>query len=54
MNGKDEKSWRELCKAASCEMDSEKLMALVSELTLALDRQLGKAGNSSPNCRKAE
>jgi hypothetical protein len=46
MKNKDEKSWRELCEAASCEMESEKLMALVSELTVALDKHLGKEGDS--------
>ena len=50
---KDEKSWRDLCKAASREMDSEKLMELVSELTVALDKHLGKPG-ADPSCQSKE
>jgi hypothetical protein len=52
MKSKDEKSWRELCEAASCEMDSQKLMALVSELTAALDRHLGRLDHPGCDSRK--
>jgi hypothetical protein len=33
----DSRNWHELCEAASKEPDSERLMALVSELIEALD-----------------
>ena len=33
------KDWRELCKAAANEVDPRKLMALVAELTRALDER---------------
>lgn len=47
MKSKETRSWRELCEAASNEMDSEKLMALVSELTVALDHHLGRSAGAS-------
>ena len=33
------KDWRELCKAAANELDPEKLMHLIAELTRALDER---------------
>ena len=33
------KDWRELCKAAASEPDPNKLMALVAEITKALDER---------------
>jgi hypothetical protein len=55
MKSKEKRSWRELCEAASNEMDSEKLMALVSELTVALDQHLGRSdGASYSNLRNGE
>ena len=35
----DNKTWQELCEAASNESDPEKLMALISELMRALDER---------------
>jgi hypothetical protein len=43
------KDWRELCKAAACELDPQRLMELIGELTRALDerdRQPKDASNS--------
>lgn len=43
------KDWRELCKAAACELDPQRLMELIGELTRALDerdRQPKVADNS--------
>ena len=43
------KDWRELCKAAACELDPQRLMELIGELTRALDerdRQPKDADNS--------
>jgi len=48
------KDWRELCKKAANELDPAKLMALIAELTKALDerdkkhnrvREKGEAGD---------
>ncbi len=36
------KDWRELCKAAANEPDPKKLMALVAEITKALDERDGR------------
>jgi hypothetical protein len=33
------KDWRELCKAAANELDPKKLMALIAEITRALDER---------------
>jgi len=33
------KDWRELCKAAANERDPKKLMALIAEITRALDER---------------
>jgi len=33
------KDWRELCKAAANEPDQKKLMALIAEITRALDER---------------
>lgn len=51
MKSKETRSWRELCEAASNEMDSEKLMALVSELTVALDQHLGRPEGANYSSR---
>jgi len=43
------KDWRELCKAAACELDPQRLMELIGELTRALDerdRQPKDSGDS--------
>ncbi len=34
-----DKDWRELCKAAASELDPEKLMDLIAQLTRALDER---------------
>jgi hypothetical protein len=39
MNQDHVKDWRELCKAAANELDPKKLMALVAEITRALDER---------------
>jgi hypothetical protein len=33
------KDWRELCQAAATELDPKKLMALIAEITRALDER---------------
>jgi hypothetical protein len=33
------KDWRELCKAAANELDPKRLMALIAEITRALDER---------------
>jgi hypothetical protein len=33
------KDWRQLCKAAANELDPNKLMALIAEITVALDER---------------
>jgi hypothetical protein len=37
-----QKDWRELCKAAANEPDPNKLMALIAEITKALDERDGR------------
>ena len=39
MDSERTKDWRELCKAAASELDPEKLMHLIAELTKALDER---------------
>jgi len=41
------RDWRELCGAVSKEHDSSKLIALLQELTEALDRDLARSGGGS-------
>jgi hypothetical protein len=43
------KDWRELCKAAANEPDPNKLMALVAEITKALDEHDGRRNVSRTN-----
>ena len=43
------KDWRELCKAAANEPDPNKLMALVAEITKALDERDGRRNVSRTN-----
>ncbi len=33
------KDWREICKQAACELNPEKLMDLIAQLTKALDER---------------
>ena len=39
MDQEHKKDWREICKAAASELDPEKLMHLIAELTSALDER---------------
>jgi hypothetical protein len=43
------KDWRELCKAAANEPDPNKLMALIAEITKALDERDGRRNVSRTN-----
>jgi hypothetical protein len=43
------KDWRELCKAAANEPDPNKLMALIAEITGALDEQEERRNMASEN-----
>ena len=47
------KDWRELCKAAANEPDPKKLMALVAEITRALDERDASRNIASKNERIA-
>ena len=42
MDQRQTKDWRELCKAAANEPNPKKLMALVAEITKALDERDGR------------
>ncbi len=42
MDQRQTKDWRELCKAAANEPNPKKLMALVAEITRALDERDGR------------
>jgi len=42
-----ERDWRELCGAVATEHDSKKLIALLQELTEALDIDLARSGRGS-------
>jgi hypothetical protein len=48
------KDWRELCKAAANESDPKKLMALVAEITRALDERDKKRNIATKNERDGE
>jgi len=48
------KDWRELCKAAANESDPNKLMALVAEITRALDERDKKRNIATKNERDGE
>jgi hypothetical protein len=39
MDQDDRNNWRELCRKAASELDPEKLMQLIAELTKALDER---------------
>jgi hypothetical protein len=43
------KDWRELCKAAANEVDPKKLMALIGEITRALDERDEKRNIAGEN-----
>ena len=43
----ENRTWQELCEAASQESDSEQLLTLVSELVKALDKSHPTSGRSS-------
>jgi hypothetical protein len=45
------KDWRELCKAAANELDPKKLMALIGEITRALDERDERRKIASENER---
>jgi hypothetical protein len=45
------KDWRELCKAAANETDPNKLMALIAEITVALDERDKRRNLASDNAR---
>lgn len=47
MSSTDERDWREISKAASKELDSEKLITLVSELMRALEDQKSRSRQTS-------
>ena len=47
----EQRNWRELCEAASTEYDSEKLIALVSEIVRTLDeKQSSRRPDDSRRC----
>jgi hypothetical protein len=48
------KDWRELCKAAANELDPKKLMALIAEITRALDERDKKRNIAIKNARDGE
>ena len=37
MTSAKDRDWKEICEAATRELDSEKLMALIAELVMVLD-----------------
>ena len=47
------KDWRELCEAAANELDRNKLMALIAEITRALDERDKKRNIGSENQKMA-
>jgi hypothetical protein len=47
------KDWRELCKAAANEVDPKKLMALIAEITRALDERDERRNIASENQKTA-
>ena len=47
------KDWRELCKAAASELDPKKLMALIGEITRALDERDERRNIASENQKMA-
>ena len=47
------KDWRELCKAAANELDPKKLMALIAEITRALDERDERRNIVSENRKMA-
>ena len=47
------KDWRELCKTAANELDPKKLMALIAEITRALDERDGRRNIASENQKTA-
>ena len=44
----EQRNWRELCEAASTEYDSEKLIALVSEIVRTLDEKRSTRSSDDP------
>ncbi|MGC1687821.1 MAG: hypothetical protein WA734_19485 [Candidatus Acidiferrales bacterium] len=48
------KDWRELCKTAANELDPKKLMALIAEITRALDERDKKQNIAIKNEREGE
>ena len=48
------KDWRELCKTAANELDPKKLMALIAEITRALDERDKKRNIAIKNEREGE
>ena len=47
------KDWRELCQAAANEVDPKKLMALIAEITRALDERDERRKTASENQKTA-
>jgi hypothetical protein len=47
------KDWRELCKAAANELDPKKLMALIAEISRALDERDERRNIASENQKTA-
>ena len=47
------KDWRELCQAAANELDPKKLMALIAEITRALDERDERRNIASENQKMA-
>lgn len=47
------KDWRELCTAAANELDPKKLMALIAEITRALDERDERRNIASENQKTA-
>jgi hypothetical protein len=47
------KDWRELCEAAASELDPKKLMALIAEITRALDERDKRRNIANENQKMA-
>jgi hypothetical protein len=47
------KDWRELCQAAATELDPKKLMALIAEMSRALDERDERRNIASENQKTA-
>ncbi len=48
MQGKVKEEWKQMCEQAAIEQDSEKLMALVTEINRMLDEKEQRLTNGKP------